>query len=117
LLERLLRVETTLRQERQQAEAPQDDVSGSVSTLRKLEADMAALREGHDSLSAEVTKIIALSDELHLGLEATKTQVIRLSESLGELGQEREAAVAEAKAAKDRIRELTLELQRAGQWP
>jgi len=58
--------------------------------------------------------------EIEAGMETTKVQAEKLSEYAAlqeELQKERDEALLQAKSAAERVRELTLRLQRAGVYP
>lgn len=88
--------------------------------LESTKTDLASFRQVHDTLIAQVTTTTARMQEIEAGMETTKVQAEKLSEYAAlqeELQQERDEALLQAKSAAERVRELTLRLQRAGVYP
>ncbi|MGE5294188.1 MAG: hypothetical protein ACM3VT_05115 [Solirubrobacterales bacterium] len=89
-------------------------------TLESTKADLASFRQVHDTLIAQVAVATAKMQEIAGQIEDTKGTATKLTEyaTLQEqLKKERDAAVNQAKDATERVRELTLRLQRAGAYP
>jgi chromosome segregation ATPase len=87
--------------------------------LEQMRSELATLTEERDALVAQVATADAKVQELNTKLETTGMEAAKLKEflSLQEVVEERDNAAERAKKAEDRIRELTLELHRAGVWP
>jgi len=120
----------SLRRDKQRAAEIQDlrVRDGSLETeLRKLakaietaNSDFASFRQVHDTLIAQVATATAKLQEFENKFQTSKTQTTQISEYASvqeQLKKERDEALAQAKEAADRIRELTLRLQRASASP
>lgn len=91
-----------------------------ATSLETTKSDFASFRQVHDTLIAQVAAATAKLQEFENKFQDTKTQAAKISEfaSLQEqLKKERDEALAQAKDAAERVRELTLRLQRAGVYP
>ncbi|HNY78453.1 MAG: hypothetical protein RBS72_18060 [Sedimentisphaerales bacterium] len=105
--------------------ARQDNTSlraEAVETGRLLEqvrCELAALKQERDTLIGQVAVANEKLRELDSRLQTTGLEAAKLKEflSLQETQKERDDAAERAKKAEDRIRELTLQLHRAGVWP
>ncbi len=89
-------------------------------TLDSTKTDLASFRQVHDTLIAQVAVTTAKMQEIAGQIEDTKGQATKLTEyaTLQEqLRKERDQAVNQAKDATERVRELTLRLQKAGVYP
>lgn len=87
--------------------------------LEELRSELAALKQERETLgtqlAASVEKVRELGEKMQAAdQEATKTKDLLLVQ---EANRARDEAEARAEKAQDRIRELTLELHRAGIWP
>jgi septal ring factor EnvC (AmiA/AmiB activator) len=88
--------------------------------LENSREDLASFRQVHDALIAQVATTTNKVRELEGSLQDSRTQMGRLKEYAAmqeQLQKERDEAVSQAKDAAERIRELTLKLQRAGVYP
>lgn len=89
-------------------------------TIESTRADLASFRVVHDTLIAQVAASTAKVQEIESRIQETKTQAGKLNEYAAlqeQLRKERDEALTQAKDATERIRELTLQLQRAGVYP
>jgi len=89
-------------------------------TLEDTRADLASFRQVHDTLIAQVATTTSRVQELEARLQESKVQAGKLKEYTAlqeQLRKERDEAVSQARDAAERIRELTLKLQRAGVYP
>ena len=88
--------------------------------LESTRADLASFRQVHDTLIAQVAVTTAKMQEIEGKMQDTKAQAGKLSEYAAlqeQLQKERDEALTQAKDAGERVRELTLKLQRAGVYP
>jgi chromosome segregation ATPase len=87
--------------------------------LEQMRCELAALTKERDTLMAQVAAANEKVEELSSKLETTGLEAAKLKEflSLQDVQKERDDAAERAQKAEDRIRELTLELHRAGIWP
>jgi len=99
-------------------------LEGEVKKLSKAletsKADLASFRQVHDTLIAQLATATAKLQELEGIFQNSKVQEGKLKEYVSlqeQLKKERDEALNQAKDAADRIRELTLRLQRAGVYP
>ena len=95
----------------------QDEIRELSQALEDTKADLSSFRRVHDTLIAQVAATTAQVQELEGRLVDSKAQAAKLKEYAAlqqQLQKERDEAVGQAKAAAERIRELTLKLQRAG---
>ncbi len=100
--------------------ALEDEIKRLSRALDGTRADLASFRQVHDSLITQVATATTRLQELEATLHDSKAQAGKLKEyaSLQEqLKKERDEAVSQAHNAAERIRELTLKLQRAGVYP
>lgn len=91
-----------------------------AKSLETTRSDFTSFRQVHDTLIAQVATATAKLQEFEGKFQDTKTQAAKMSEfaSLQEqLKKERDEAMTQAKDAAERVRELTLRLQRAGVYP
>ncbi len=87
--------------------------------LEQMRCELATLTKERDTLMAQVAATNEKVAELSGKLETTGLEAAKLKEflSLQEVQKERDDAAERAQKAEDRIRQLTLELHRAGIWP
>jgi len=98
----------------------EDEIRRLSRNLESTKVDLASFRQAHDVLITQVAATTARVQELEGRLQDSKTLAGKLKEyaALQErLQKERDEAVRQAQEAADRIRELTLKLQRAGVYP
>lgn len=112
-------LQTALQEARQHGRLLEAQAAKTEFALQNAQAEVAALKAERDDLVAQVATAANKMSELEsrlaaLGVEADNLQDLA---SLQELTQQRDSAVDRAERAEDRIRELTLELHRAGVWP
>jgi septal ring factor EnvC (AmiA/AmiB activator) len=88
--------------------------------LESTRADLTSFRQVHDTLISQVAVTTGKMQEIESNMQDTKAQAGKLSEyaALQErLQKERDEALTQAKDAAERVRDLTLRLQRAGVYP
>lgn len=120
----------SLRRDRQRAAELQElkDRDGALEAeLKKLtralestKTDLASFRQVHDTLIAQVAVTTTKMQEVAGQIEGTKGQAAKLTEYAAlqeQLMKERDLAISQAKDAAERVRELTLRLQKAGVYP
>jgi uncharacterized coiled-coil DUF342 family protein len=119
ILQRLQELETATRQMRAETGTLTSNLAELAPRLTEIESAFATFQGEQETTESEVTQVAARADELETLLQATAERLSELDKllSFNRLALERDQAVEDAKAAKERIRELTLELQRSGQWP
>jgi len=108
----------------QELETRNSSLEGEIKKLSKAvestKADLASFRVVHDTLIAQVAATTAKLQEVDGRIAETKTHAGKLNEYAAlqeQLRKERDEALDEAKDAAERVRELTLRLQRAGVYP
>ena len=89
------------------------------SLLERAHIEMSALIEERDTLTAEVAAATSQLQDMEGKYQALQEETTESRKVLSaqQIVQERDAAVDRAKQAEERIRQLTLELNRAGIWP
>lgn len=100
--------------------AMESELKKLTKALEGTKSDLASFRQVHDTLIAQVALTTSKMQEVDGRIEDTKAQAERLSEYAAlqeQLQKERDQALTQAKDAGQRIRELTLKLQRAGVYP
>ncbi len=120
----------SLRRDRQRAAELQElknrdstleaEIKKLSKALESTKADLASFRQVHDTLIAQVAVTTSRMQEVAGQIEDTKDQTAKLTEYAAlqeQLEKERDQAISQAKSAAERIRELTLRLQRAGAYP
>lgn len=123
-------ISVSLRRDRQRAEELQElrnrdagleaEIKKLSKALESTKTDLASFRQVHDTLIAQVAVTTSQMQEVVGQIEESKGQAARLTEyaELQEkLQKERDQAVSQAKDATERVRELTLRLQKAGVYP
>lgn len=115
------RVHSTVVQELQTRNLSlEDEVKKLSKAVENTKADLASFRVVHDTLIAQVAATTAKLQEVDGRIEETKSHAGKLNEYAAlqeQLRKERDEALGEAKDAAERVRELTLRLQRAGVYP
>lgn len=116
---RISRLAAALTSTQKDNAALQADVAKASRLLEQTRSELAALMQERDALVAQVAAATAKVQELDSKLQVTHLEAAQLKEflSLQELQKERDDAKEKATKAEDRIRELTLQLHRAGVWP
>lgn len=96
-----------------------EEAAKTSQTLEQTRSELEALTKERDTLVAQVAAANAKVQELDSKLQTTGLEAAKLKEflSLQEVQKERDEAADRAQEAEDRIRELTLQLHRAGVWP
>jgi chromosome segregation ATPase len=88
--------------------------------IETTKSDFVSFRQVHDTLIAQVATTTAKLQEFEGKFQDGKTQATKINEYAGlqeQLKKERDEALTQAKDAAERVRELTLRLQRAGVYP
>jgi hypothetical protein len=91
-----------------------------AKTIETTNADFTSFRQVHDTLISQVATATAKLQEFESKFQDAKTQATKTNEYAGlqeQLKKERDEALAQAKDAAERVRELTLQLQRARVYP
>ena len=107
----------------QQLQARNSAVESEMATLARLlqgvRAELAGLKEGHDSLAAQVTTTTATLQKLETTVQQTSERVANGVDPkvLQQVTKERDEALVQTKQSDDQVRQLTLKLQRAGLFP
>lgn len=105
---------------RDENESLQSKLQSLSKTLESTRADLASFRQAYDTFYSQAVTTTAKVQEIESTIEDAKAQSekIRKYTALQEqLQKERDEALTQAKDAADRVRELTLKLQRAGVYP
>ncbi len=110
---------TTLVSARQDNVSLRAEVAETGRLLEQVRCELAALKQERDTLIGQVAVANEKARELESRLQTTGLEAAKLKEflSLQETQKERDDAAERAQKAEDRIRELTLQLHRAGIWP
>jgi len=107
----------------QQLQARNNAVEAEMATVARLlqgvRSELAGLKEGHNSLDAQVTATVAKLQKLETAVQQTSERVAKsvAPEALLQATRERDEALAQSRQSDDQIRQLTLKLQRAGVFP
>lgn len=110
---------TSLVSTRQDNVSLRAEVTETARFLEQVRCELATLKQERDTLIGQVAVANEKVRELDSRLQTTGLEAAKLKEflSLQETQKERDDAAERAKKAEDRIRELTLQLHRAGVWP
>ena len=107
----------------QQLQARNSAVETEMATIARLlqgvRAELAGLKEGHDSLEARMTTTVVKLQKLETTVQQTSERVAKGVDpkALLQVTKERDEALAQTKQSDDQVRQLTLKLQRAGLFP
>jgi chromosome segregation ATPase len=103
----------------QEAEVVRAQLASADALLEQARDAMNALTVERDELQTRVTATTKQLREVDTQLEALKKDMAEYKElvSMQEVAEERDDARRRAEKAEERIRELTLQLNRAGVWP
>jgi chromosome segregation ATPase len=87
--------------------------------LEKARLEMTTLTVERDALKADVAAATGQLQEMKDEYQALQAEMTQFRQGLSDhvLAKERDEALERASKAEDRIRELTLQLNRAGIWP
>jgi len=91
-----------------------------AKTIEATKSDFASFRQVHDTLITQVATATAKLQEFESKFHDAKNQATKINEYATvqeQLKKERDEALTQAKDAAERVRELTLRLQRAGVYP
>ncbi|HPC93796.1 MAG TPA: hypothetical protein PLU87_02555 [Sedimentisphaerales bacterium] len=112
----LLAIVTSTRQDNASLRA---EVAETSRLLEQARSELAVLKQERDTLIGQLAVANEKVRELDGKLQTTGLEAAKLKEflSLQDIQKERDEAAERAKKAEDRIRELTLQLHRAGVWP
>ena len=116
---RLAGLETALKTAREHSSALQSQLTQAGLVAEQARSELTALMQERDTLSTQVATCTGQIQELEKKLQSADEEAAKFREllSLHEISKERDAAVAKAQEAEERIRALTLELHRSGVWP
>lgn len=116
---RISRLVTALTAAQKDSVALREQVEQTTQALEQMRVELETLTKERDTLVSQVAAANAKVQELDGKLQTTGLEAAKLKEflSLQDIQKERDEAAERAKEAEDRIRELTLELHRAGIWP
>jgi len=107
----------------QQLQARNSALETEMATLTHLlqgfRSELAGLKEGHNSLEAQVTTTVAKLQKLETTVQQTSERVANGVDPkvLLQITKERDEALAQTKQSDDQVRQLTLKLQHAGLFP
>lgn len=107
----------------QQLQARNSAVEAEMATITRLlqgaRSELAGLKEGQDSLEAQVTTTVAKLQKLETTVQQTSERVAKGVDpkALLQATKERDEALAQTRQSDDQVRQLTLKLQRAGLYP
>jgi hypothetical protein len=87
--------------------------------LTSTRSDMAGLIEEHKTLSTQMAATTARLQQIETTVRQANDRFAKFNESaaLQKISKERDDAVTQAKQNNDQIRQLTLQLQKAGVYP
>ena len=108
-------LQATTRQLQTRHETVEAQVAKIAHLLESTQSDVVKLAERHDTLSTQIAATTAKVQQL----EATVQRAAHSADpgALQKIAKERDNALAQAKQRDDRIRQLTLALQKAGVYP
>ena len=117
--QRIAALQTWLKTAQQGNEYLRTQVVSADSQLDEAQAEVSALTEERDGLKEKVASTTGQLQDVQGKLEELKQEMTQFKEfvSMQKLAKERDEAEEKAKKAEERIRELTLQLNRAGVWP
>lgn len=95
------------------------ELSGTKLALEKAQSQLSTLKADRDALATQVATAKEKARRLETELAAARQETGKPQQTpqLDQLTKERDEAIARAKRAEERNRQLTLELHRAGIWP
>jgi septal ring factor EnvC (AmiA/AmiB activator) len=111
---------TRIEQLQTRDEMLEGEIKRLSKALENTRSDLASFRQVHDTLITQVATATNKVRELEASIQSSQVQASKLKEYAAmreQLQKERDEAVSRAKDAAERIRELTLKLQRAGVSP
>ncbi len=111
----LANLQTTLKATQEDNGTLRVQLAEAGSLLEKARLQMTTLIGERDTLEAKVAATTSQLQDMEGKYQALNEQMAQFNEV--EVCKERDAAFDRAKKAEDRIRELTLQLNRAGIWP
>ncbi len=116
---RIEMLQTWLKTAHQGNDSLRAQLANSGSLLGKARSQMSALVEERDTLKAQAASTSRQLQDVDGQLQALKEEMAKFKEivSLQQVADERDDALERAKKAEERIRELTLQLNREGIWP
>ena len=100
-------------------QALETEFNAAKLALEKAQSQMSALKADRDALVTQVATATEKARHLESELAAARQETGKPQQTpqLDQLTKERDEAIARAKRAEERNRQLTLELHRAGIWP
>lgn len=119
-------LETAVKTAQERGEALETQLAEAGLELEQVRSELAAVTQQREALETQLAASAEKVGQLEAKLLTTDEEATKLKEllSLHEVTQERDTAKAHEEEAKDRaekaeerIRELTLQLHRAGLWP
>jgi chromosome segregation ATPase len=115
----LAELQTATQQLQMRNSAVETEVTTLTRLLQGVRAELAGLKEGHDSLETQVTTTATKLQKLETAVQQTSERVANSVDPkvLGQVTKERDEALAQSKQSDDQVRQLTLKLQRAGLFP
>lgn len=117
--QRIAALQTWLKAAQQGNDSLRAQLVSADARLDQGRAELNALTEERDGLKAQVASATSQLQELDTNFKALQQEMAKFREvvSLQQVADERDKALERAKKAEERIRELTLQLNRAGIWP
>ena len=97
----------------------QTDVAKATRLLETTQANLAALTEKHGALDTRVNAAATKLQQFEATVQQTNQRLTKFSESavLERITKERDNALTQARRSDDQVRQLTLQLQKAGIYP
>lgn len=117
--QRIVALQRSLETARQENESMQTQLTAAHSLLEEVRSEIDALTVERDLLETKVAATTSQLQDVNAQFQELKREMAQFKElvSLQELAGQRDEALQRAKRAEERIRDLTLQLNRAGIWP
>jgi chromosome segregation ATPase len=112
-------LQTWLKTAQQGNDSLRAQLASTGSLLEEARAEIGSLTEERNGLKTQVASKTGQLKEVDGQLQELKQEMAKFKEfiSFQQVAGERDEALDRAKKAEERIRELTLQLNRAGVWP
>ena len=99
--------------------ATDTDLVKIARLLENTRSELAGLKEGHNALNTQVATTTAKLQQLEAAVQQTNERIANSGDSavVQKIATERDEALARSKQSNEQVRQLTLQLQKAGVYP
>jgi chromosome segregation ATPase len=114
---RVVQLQSSLQAAQDCAKAQKAEAATASDFAAKLQEQIRSIQKERDTFRDQMGQSAAKAKDLESQLQTARAEIAKLNDRATSLIKQRDEAIARADKDEDRIRQLTLQLHRAGIWP